>query len=166
MKTIPLSEAKAKLSSLLDSVEGHDEEIVITRNGRAAAVLVSPGDFESWKETVAVRSDADLVAEIPTCSPTPESARPFAMSWRARVVAGSAASGSSPSRHDGHRGRGDRPSSDHLRGDLATSAPPPAPRLRDLGYSFSSPRVSSSFSSSSSSRPPVESTRRTASLLF
>ena len=64
MKTVPLSEAKAKLSSLLDSVEGHDEEIVITRNGRAAAVLVSPGDFESWKETATVRSDADLVAEI------------------------------------------------------------------------------------------------------
>ena len=64
MKTIPLSEAKAKLSSLLDSVEGHDEEIVITRNGRAAAVLVSPGDFESLKETAAVRADADLVAEI------------------------------------------------------------------------------------------------------
>ena len=65
MKTVPLSEAKAKLSSLLDSVEGHDEEIVITRNGRAAAVLVSPGDFESWKETATVRADADLVAEIP-----------------------------------------------------------------------------------------------------
>jgi prevent-host-death family protein len=64
MKTVPLSEAKAKLSSLLDAVEGHDEEIVITRNGRAAAVLVSPGDLESLKETVAVRSDAALVAEI------------------------------------------------------------------------------------------------------
>jgi prevent-host-death family protein len=64
MKTVPLSLAKAQLSSLLDSVEGHDEEIVITRNGRAAAVLVSPGDFEGWKETVVVRTDADLVAEI------------------------------------------------------------------------------------------------------
>ena len=64
MKTVPLSEAKAKLSSLLDSVEGHDEEVVITRNGRAAAVLVSPADFESWKETATVRADADLVAEI------------------------------------------------------------------------------------------------------
>ena len=64
MKTIPLSEAKAKLSSLLDSVEGHDEEVVITRNGRAAAVLVSPADFESWKETATVRAHADLVAEI------------------------------------------------------------------------------------------------------
>lgn len=64
MKTVPLSEAKAKLSSLLDAVEGHDEEIVITRNGRAAAVLVSPEDFDSWKETAAIRADAGLVAEI------------------------------------------------------------------------------------------------------
>lgn len=64
MKTIPLSEAKAKLSSIIDAVEGHDEEVVITRNGRAAAVLVSPGDFESWKETAAVRANAALVAEI------------------------------------------------------------------------------------------------------
>ncbi len=64
MKTVPLSEAKAKLGSLLDSVEGHGEEVVITRNGRAAAVLVSSSDFESWKETATVRADADLVAEI------------------------------------------------------------------------------------------------------
>ncbi|MCK6555613.1 type II toxin-antitoxin system Phd/YefM family antitoxin [Candidatus Binatia bacterium] len=47
-----------------DIVEGHDEEIVITRNGRAAAVLVNPADLESWKETATVRADANLVAEI------------------------------------------------------------------------------------------------------
>lgn len=64
MKTIPLSEAKAKLSSLLDSVEARDEEVVITRNGRAAAVLVSFADFENWKETMTIRADAGLVAEI------------------------------------------------------------------------------------------------------
>jgi len=64
MKTVPLSEAKAKLSSLLDSVEKHDEEVVITRNGRAAAVLLSPAEFESWRETVSIRTDADLIAEI------------------------------------------------------------------------------------------------------
>jgi antitoxin YefM len=64
MRIVPLAEAKAKLSSLLDAVEGHDEEVTITRNGRAAAVLVSPEDFESWKETATVRADADLVAEI------------------------------------------------------------------------------------------------------
>ena len=64
MKTVPLSEAKAKLSGLLDSVEKHDEEVVITRNGRAAAVVVSPAEFDSWKETATVRADVDLIAEI------------------------------------------------------------------------------------------------------
>ena len=64
MKAVPLSQAKAKLSSLVDSVEDHNEEVIITRNGRAAAVLVSPADFESWKETATVRAHADLVAEI------------------------------------------------------------------------------------------------------
>jgi prevent-host-death family protein len=64
MKTVPLSEAKAKLSRLLDAVERRDEEIVITRNGRAVAVLVNPEDLASWKETAAIRADADLVAEI------------------------------------------------------------------------------------------------------
>lgn len=64
MKTMSLSEAKSRLSSLIDAVEGTDEEIVITRNGRPVAVLVSPDEFESWKETVAVRSDASLMAEI------------------------------------------------------------------------------------------------------
>lgn len=64
MKTMSLSEAKAKLSSLVDSVEDRDEEIVITRNGRPAAVLISPDEFESWKETVTVRSNAELSGEI------------------------------------------------------------------------------------------------------
>ena len=64
MKTMSLSEAKAKLSSLVDSVEDRDEEIVITRNGRPAAVLISPDEFESWKETVVVRANAELSGEI------------------------------------------------------------------------------------------------------
>lgn len=64
MKTLPLSEAKAKLSGLVDNVESRDEEIVITRNGRPAAVLVSPDEYESWKETRAIRADRDLMREI------------------------------------------------------------------------------------------------------
>ncbi len=64
MKTLSLSEAKAKLSGLVEDVERRDEEIVITRNGRPAAVLVSPDEYESWKETLAIRSDKDLMREI------------------------------------------------------------------------------------------------------
>ena len=64
MKTLSLSEAKAKLSGLVEDVERRDEVIVITRNGRPAAVLVSPQEYESWQETQAIRADQDLLREI------------------------------------------------------------------------------------------------------
>ena len=64
MKTLSLSEAKMKLSALIDSIGITDEEIVITKNGRPAAVLVSPDEFESWQETLIVRSDIELMEEI------------------------------------------------------------------------------------------------------
>lgn len=64
MKTLSLSEAKAKLSGLVDEVSRRDEEVVITKNGRPAAVLVSADEYESWQETLAVRSDAGLMRDI------------------------------------------------------------------------------------------------------
>ena len=64
MKTLPLSEAKTKLSGLVEQVRARDEEIVITKNGRPVAVLVSPSKFDRWKETVAIRANAALMREI------------------------------------------------------------------------------------------------------
>jgi len=64
MKTLPLAQVKTNLSRLVDQVVETDEEIVITRNGRPAAVLVSPDEYEGWKETQAIRSDPELLAEI------------------------------------------------------------------------------------------------------
>ena len=64
MKTLSVSEAKMKLSGLVDAVNATDEEVMITKNGRPAAVLVSPEEFESLKETVAGRSDSSLMKEI------------------------------------------------------------------------------------------------------
>lgn len=64
MKTMPLSEVKATLNRLVDEVRERDEEIVITKNGRPVAVLLSADEVESWKETVAVREDRDLMEEI------------------------------------------------------------------------------------------------------
>jgi prevent-host-death family protein len=58
VKTLPLSDAKARLSELVEEVTSRDEVITITRNGRPVAVLLSPDEFESWKETVAVRSSS------------------------------------------------------------------------------------------------------------
>ena len=64
MITLSLSEAKMKLSGLVAKVSSTDEEVIITRNDSPAAVLISPDEFESLKETIAVRSDADLMEEI------------------------------------------------------------------------------------------------------
>jgi prevent-host-death family protein len=64
MKTLPVSEAKMKLSGLIDEVKDTDQEIVITKNGVPAAVLVSPDELESLKETIAIRSDTSLMKEI------------------------------------------------------------------------------------------------------
>ena len=64
MRILSLSEAKMKLSELIDSVHSTDEEVVITKNGRPAAVLISPDEFEGWKETMTIKSDSDFMKEI------------------------------------------------------------------------------------------------------
>lgn len=53
-----------KLSSLVEAVRTTDEEIMITRNGYPAAILVSPDEFDGWRETMSIRNDPDLFNEI------------------------------------------------------------------------------------------------------
>ena len=64
MKTLSVSEAKMKLSALIESIKNTEEEVLITKNGSPAAVLISPDEYESWQETLAIRSDKELTAEI------------------------------------------------------------------------------------------------------
>ena len=64
MKTLSVSEAKIKLSALVDMVASTDDEVTITKNGRPAAILVSPDEYESWKETIAIRTNQELMEEI------------------------------------------------------------------------------------------------------
>jgi prevent-host-death family protein len=63
-KTLPISEVKARLPELVRGVEEREEEVVVTRNGRPAAVLVSYAEFERLKETLDVLSDPDLMRQI------------------------------------------------------------------------------------------------------
>jgi antitoxin YefM len=51
MKTLSLSEVKMKLSALVELVNSTDEEVMITKNGQPAAVLVSPDEYERWKKS-------------------------------------------------------------------------------------------------------------------
>jgi antitoxin YefM len=64
MRTLSLSEAKMKLSELIDAVHKTDEEVVITKNGSPAAVLVSPDEFDGLQETVHISADADFMRDI------------------------------------------------------------------------------------------------------
>lgn len=59
-----LSYVKAHLSELADRIEGEHDRVVVTRNGRPAAVLISTDDLESLEETLAVLSDPDLMQRI------------------------------------------------------------------------------------------------------
>jgi len=64
MKTVPLTEAKARLSQIIDQVVERDDEVAISRNGRPVAVLVSHDEFEGWKETIEIVSDTEFLQEI------------------------------------------------------------------------------------------------------
>jgi antitoxin YefM len=63
-ETLPLSYVKAHLSEIVDQIEGQQERVIVTRNGRAAAVLVSPDDLESLEETLAVLGDPELMRQL------------------------------------------------------------------------------------------------------
>lgn len=52
MTTIPLGEARDRLSEVVAQVEATHDRIAITRHGRAAAVLISPDDLSSLEETL------------------------------------------------------------------------------------------------------------------
>lgn len=64
MTTEPLRKARDHLSELVDRVEYQHERVVITRNGRDAAVLVSPEDLAALEETLSVLSDPEALADI------------------------------------------------------------------------------------------------------
>lgn len=63
-KTLPISEVKARLPELVTGVQEREEEVVVTRNGRPAAVLVNYAEFERLKETLDVLSDPSLMRQI------------------------------------------------------------------------------------------------------
>lgn len=63
-ETMSLAAVKARFSELVDRVERQHDRVIVTRNGRPAAVLISPDDLESLEETLAVMSDRSLAAQI------------------------------------------------------------------------------------------------------
>jgi prevent-host-death family protein len=48
---VPLGEFKSKASKIIRDIAGSDEPVVITQNGRPAAVLMSPTAFQELRES-------------------------------------------------------------------------------------------------------------------
>jgi antitoxin YefM len=63
-KTLPISEVKTRLPELVSGVAEREEEIVVTRNGKPAAVLVNYDEYERLKDTLEVLSDPVLMKQI------------------------------------------------------------------------------------------------------
>jgi antitoxin YefM len=63
-KTLPLANVKAHLSELVDGVESGHDRVILTRNGRPAAVILSPDDLEALEETLDLLSRPDALEEI------------------------------------------------------------------------------------------------------
>ena len=63
-KTLPVSEVKTHLPALLSEVAEREEEVVVTRNGKPAAVLVNYEEYARLKATLDVLSDPVLMEQI------------------------------------------------------------------------------------------------------
>lgn len=63
-KIVPFTEARSTLSELLDEVTDRQEHVVITRNGRPAAVMLSNEEYESLAETLEVLEDRDTLEAL------------------------------------------------------------------------------------------------------
>jgi antitoxin YefM len=64
MTVIPLADAKARLSAVLDEVRDTHDRVVITRNGRPEAVIMSVSDLEVLEETLDLLSTPAALDEI------------------------------------------------------------------------------------------------------
>jgi prevent-host-death family protein len=64
MTTLPLSEAKARLSEVADEVNRTHDRVHITRNGREYVVLIAAEDLESLEATIELLSDPAAMARV------------------------------------------------------------------------------------------------------
>ena len=62
--TLPLAEIKKHLSEIVDGIEQKHDRVLLTRNGRPAAVLMSPDDLEALEETLDILSNPAAVRAI------------------------------------------------------------------------------------------------------
>ena len=63
-KTLSISDVKANLPRLVNGVRRRADEVVVTRNGKPAAVLLNYEEYESMRETLEILSQPRLRRQI------------------------------------------------------------------------------------------------------
>lgn len=63
-KTLPVTEARKNLTTLIDRARRLMDEYIITVNGKPAAMIISTDEYESLRETNEILSDPALMKAI------------------------------------------------------------------------------------------------------
>ncbi len=64
MTVMPFTDARNRLSELIDEVERTHERVEITRHGHAVAVLISPDDLAALEESLDVLSSPEAMRQL------------------------------------------------------------------------------------------------------
>lgn len=64
MATEALRTVKDRFSEFVERVQRHHERVVVTRNGRPAAVLISPEDLDALEETLELLSSRQGLSDL------------------------------------------------------------------------------------------------------
>jgi prevent-host-death family protein len=64
MTTLPFTEARNRLSELIDDVERTHERVAITRHGHEVAILISPDDLAAMEETLDVLASPEVMRQL------------------------------------------------------------------------------------------------------
>ena len=64
MTAVPFTDARNRLSELIDEVASTHERIEITRHGHVAAVLIATDDLAALEETLDVLSNAEAMRQL------------------------------------------------------------------------------------------------------
>ena len=64
MKSVTLAEARQSFSALIAEVETFDEHVLITKNGRPTAVIISADEWEAIEDTAFWRSIPGIAGDL------------------------------------------------------------------------------------------------------
>ncbi len=62
--TLSITEVRNNLLDIVRSAKNVLERVIITKNGKPEAVLLSYDEYEGWLETIEITKDSELMADI------------------------------------------------------------------------------------------------------